>query len=100
MGVMGLCNKVVCMQHMLCTPIISIHLKLHIYNLCLTQAKLHRVSWTIGVFNSCHCRKNYDVFSDESAVDPSVLKPAKMLQWRISPSTVADIQTASRDLDK
>jgi carnitine O-acetyltransferase len=44
--------------------------------------------------------KNYDVFSDESAVDPSVLKPAKMLQWRISPSTVADIQTASRDLDK
>ena len=73
------------------------HINTFVYNLCLTQTKLHRVSWTIGLFN---CRKKYDVFADESAVDPSVLKPAKMLQWRISPSTAADIQTASHDMDK
>ena len=42
----------------------------------------------------------YDVFGDESPVDPSVLQPAKMLQWKISPSTAADIQTASNSMNK
>jgi carnitine O-acetyltransferase len=42
----------------------------------------------------------HDVFAEKSQVDPSVLQPAKMLQWKISPSTAADIQKASSSLNK
>ena len=40
------------------------------------------------------------MFADESPVESSVLQPAKMLQWKISLSTAADIQTASDNLNK
>ena len=53
----------------------------------------------IHIYYAC-CSLKYDVFGDESPVDPSVLQPAKMLQWKISPSTAADIQTASNSMNK
>ena len=57
-------------------------------------------TYTVYTVCVCCCSMNYDVFAEKSPVEPSVLQPAKWLQWNISPETAADIQTASRNMDK
>ena len=68
--------------------------------MCSLAVKVYLFATSIGFGCCVWCRKKYDVFADESVVSPSVLQPAKMLQWKISPSTVADIKTASNNLDR
>ena len=47
-----------------------------------------------------HTSSGYDVFSEESDVDPSVLKPVEKLKWNLSSETIRDIENARNSIDK
>ena len=64
------------------------------------QCWMTRTVYGMYIVHVCYCSMNYDVFADESPVESSALQPARKLQWNISPETAADIETASRNMDK
>lgn len=54
----------------------------------------------MSLWQCCCCCSGYDVFSEESVINPSTLQQAVRLEWNLSSETIRDIENAKVKVDR